>query len=120
MRYCIPLIGTVFLMIAGCSTARLVSATPDGGCVAVADSSDSWPTYNMSKAREIMSKQCPTGYSIVRQEEFVVGQTTVNNTQQDTKEVPLMKGLAVDIQKTTRNTTEVRDQTEWHIWYQKN
>lgn len=120
MRYCAWLVGVTVLMTTGCSSARLVSSTPDGGCVAVADNSDSWPSRNMTKARELMSKQCPAGYSIVKEEEVVVGQTTTNDTEQSTKEVPLVKGLVLDVQQTTRNTTSVRDQTEWRIWYRKN
>jgi len=120
MRYCAWLVVLATLSINGCSTARMVSTSPAGGCVAVADNSDSWPTYNMTKARELMQKQCPTGYKIIREEEVVVGQTTTNNTEASTKEVPLVKGLVMDVQQTTRNTTSVRDQTEWRIWYQKN
>ena len=120
MQRCAWVIGIGVLMLAGCSSARLVDTTPDGGCVAIADNSDSWPSYNMTKARDLMNKQCPGGYKIVRQKEFVTGQTTTNNTEQDTKEVPLVKGLVVDVKQSTRNTTTVRDQTEWRIWYQKN
>ena len=67
-----------------------------------------------------MQKQCPAGYKIVQEKEFVVGQTTTNSSQRDTTEVPIAKGLAVDVQQKTRNTTEVHDRTEWRIWYQKN
>lgn len=120
MRACAWLVGFSVLLIAGCNSARLVSATGDGGVVAIPDNSDSWPSYNMRKAQELMQKQCPNGYQIVRQEEVVVGQTTTTNTDQNTKEVPLVKGLVMDVQQTTRNTTTVRDQTEWRIYYKKN
>ena len=73
----------------------------------------------MTKAKELISKQCPTGYSIVKQEEVVIGQTTTNNTRQDTKEVPIIKGLVTDVQQTTRATTEVSDRTEYRIWFEK-
>ena len=108
------------LMAAGCTSPRMVNSSPTGGCVAIADSSDHWPSYNMTKAKELISKQCPTGYSIVKQEEVVTGQTTTNNSQRDTKEVPIAKGFAVDVQQTTRNTTEVSDRTEYRIWFEKN
>jgi hypothetical protein len=106
-------------MIAGCSSARVVSTSANGGCVAVADSTDSWPTYNMSRAKELMSKECPGGYKIIHTEEVVVGQTTTNSTQRDSKEVPIIKGVAAEIQQTTHRTTEVRDQKEYRIWYEK-
>jgi hypothetical protein len=116
MRYCALF---AVLLFAGCSSARLVSSDSRGGCVAVADSTDHWPTYNMTKARELMQKQCPGGYAIVKQEEVVVGQTTTNNTQRDTKEVPIVKGLVNGVQETTQRTTSVHDQTEWRIWYER-
>ncbi len=33
--------GTAALFIAGCASPRLVETTPNGGCVAMADNSDS-------------------------------------------------------------------------------
>ena len=120
MRYFACLLAGWALVLGGCSNnARLVSTTSSAGVVAVADNSDSWPNYNRSKAMELIKKQCPSGYTILKEEETVVGQTTTNSTQNNTKEVPLMKGVAVDIQQTSHNTTSVRDQTEWRIWYQK-
>lgn len=120
MRYGAMVVGLVVLMMTGCSSARLVSSSGSGGCVAVSDSSDRWPSYNMSKARELMSKQCPGGYKVIREEEVVVGQTTTNNTQRDTTEMPIVKGLVNGVQETTRQSTEVHDRTEWRIWFQKN
>src|SRR5688572_3683947 len=111
MRHLAWLVCLATLTLTGCSNARLVDCTPDGGCVAIQSNTDSWPSYNMTKARELMSKECPNGYTIVKQAEVVVGQTTTNNTTQNTKEVPLVKGLVLDVQQTTQNTTEVRDQT---------
>ncbi len=119
MRYYAWMVGLLTLTMVGCANARLVSSTPTGGIVAVPDNTDSWPSHNMTKARELMSQQCPGGYSIVKQEEVVVGQTTTNNTQRDTNAVPITKGLTAT-QSTTRDTTQVQNQTEWRIWYQKN
>ena len=44
--------------------------------------------------------------------------TNPNNTQKDTKETPIIKGLT-GVSETTRNSTEVRDLKEYRIWYQK-
>ncbi len=118
MRYCAWLACLAAMSIAGCSNARMLNSTPTGGCVAVANNSDSWPSYNMTKAKELMSKQCPKGYRIIREEEVVTGQDVVNNTQRETKDVPLVKGVSAQVQQ-TRNTTEVRDRTEYRIWYEK-
>ncbi len=120
MRHCAWGFALAALLIAGCTSPRVVSSTPTGGCIAIPNNSDSWPSYNMTKAKEKMSELCPAGYKVIREEEVVVGQTTTNNTQRDTKEVPIAKGLAVDVQQTTRNTTETRDRTEYRIWFQKN
>lgn len=119
MQRCIWLVGIAIIALAGCANPRLVDVSPTGGCVAVADNSDSWPNYNRRKALELIAKQCPNGYTIVSEKEVVIGQTTTNSTEKNTKEVPLAKGLALDIQQTTHNTTNVRDQTEWRITYQK-
>jgi hypothetical protein len=75
--------------------------------------------HHMIKAHELMQVQCPNGYNIVEQKEVVVGQTTSRNKQQSTKEIPLVKGLVMDVQQTTRDTTTVRDKTEFRIWYEK-
>lgn len=106
-------------MFVGCSSARMISTDANGGCVAVADNSDVWPSYNITKAHDLIKKQCPGEYVIVKQEEVVVGQTTTRNTERNKKEVPLVKGLVLDVQENQRDTTTVSDRTEWRIWYQR-
>jgi hypothetical protein len=120
MRHCALLAGLAVFMLTGCAASpRVVSATPAGGIVAIPNNSNAWPSYHRTKALELIAKQCPRGYQIDREEEVVIGQTTTNSTQQDTKEIPIAKGLAVDVRQTTHNTTEVRDRTEYRIWYSK-
>jgi hypothetical protein len=119
MRYGTLSLALLVLSIAGCANARLVNTTASGGCVAIPSNSDTWPAYNRRHAMELIAKQCPTGYTIVREEEVVTGQTTTNSTQTDTKQVPLMKGVAMDVRQTTQNTASVHDQTEWRIWYER-
>jgi hypothetical protein len=119
MRPSAWLLGLAILVMSGCSnSARLVSSDSLGGCVAVANNSDSWPNYNITKAKELMNKECPKGYRIIRQEEVPIGQEVVHNTQRETKDVPLVKGVSAQIQQ-TRNTTEVHTRTEYRIWYEK-
>ena len=120
MRHCAVGLSLAIVMLTGCTSPRLVEVSQNGGCVAIADNSDSWPSYNRTKAMELMSKQCPNGYKIVQEKEVVVGQTRTNSVQRDTKEVPIVKGLVADVQETTQHTTEVHDRTEWRIWFQKN
>jgi hypothetical protein len=98
----------------------MVDATPQGGCVAIPNNTDCWPYYNMTRANELMGKQCPNGYTIVRQQEVVVGQTSTTSTQNDTQKIPVVKGLVTEVQQTSHNTTTVQDRTEWRIWFQKN
>ena len=108
------------LMLAGCSSARLVESTPTGGCVAVGDNSDGFPHYNMTHARDLISKDSPKGYTILKQEEFVTGQTTTNSAKQETTEFSLISWIFRDVNQTTKNSTDVHNTTEWRIWYQKN
>ncbi len=119
MRRFAWLLCPVALTLLGCSSARMISMDANGGCVAVADNSDVWPSYNISKAHELIKKQCPGDYEIFKQEEVVVGQTTTRNRERNTKEVPLVKGVVLDVQENQRDTTTVSDRTEWRIWYRR-
>ncbi|MBI3821914.1 MAG: hypothetical protein HY289_04455 [Planctomycetes bacterium] len=120
MRYGVLLAALTTFILVGCSSPRMVSSTPDGGCVAIADNSNTWPSYNRRKALDMISEKCPGGYKIVREEEVVTGQTTTNNTQRDAKEVPIVKGVITGVSETTKRTTEVHDRTEYRIYFQKN
>ena len=108
------------LLLAGCSTARLVESTPTGGVVAIPNNSDGFPHYNMTHAKELISQDAPKGYTILKQEEFVTGQTTTNSSNQQTTEFSLISWIFRDVNQNTKNTTDVHNTTEWRIWYQKN
>ncbi|MBM3992970.1 MAG: hypothetical protein FJ303_02270 [Planctomycetes bacterium] len=118
MRLCAWLALLAACTLTGCSSARIINKTADGGCVAISENSDAWPSYNRTKALDLIGKECPKGYKIIREEEFVTGQTVSNNTTRDTRETPLVKGVSAT-QTTTQRTTDVRDKTEYRIWYQK-
>ncbi|MBI1830207.1 MAG: hypothetical protein HYR84_02005 [Planctomycetes bacterium] len=118
MRFCAWLALLAAVTLTGCSSARIVNKTADGGCVAIADDTNSWPSYNRTKALDLISKECPSGYKIIREERFVTGQTVSNNTTRDSRETQLVKGVSA-VQTTTQRTTDVSDKTEYRIWYQK-
>ena len=77
MQRCAWVVGLCALLLAGCSSARVIETSATGGCVAISDSSDSWPTYNKRKALELIAKECPNGYHIIDQKEVVVGATSI-------------------------------------------
>src|ERR1700719_2837002 len=120
MRNCAWLVGLTMLLLAGCSSARLVESTPTGGCVAVADNSDGFPHYNMTHAKELMSQDSPKGYTILKQEEFVTGQETTNSTSANSAEFNLISWIFRDVGQSSKTTTDTHNTTEWRIWYQKN
>jgi hypothetical protein len=115
-------IGLVLVAVgtAGCASARQVSVHAHGGCVAIPDNSNHWPFYHRDKAVALIAQQCPNGYIIEREEEVVIGQTVNTHTDTDTHQYdhPALKGLGLTAQ-TTRQTSNINDQTEWRIWYQK-
>lgn len=99
----------LLLALVGCAGPRFVSIDANGGCVAVPDDSDGWPYYYHTSAEKLIRDKCPNGYRILKEEEVVVGKHTTTNAQRNTK----------NNQQTETDTTEVRDRTEWRIWFEK-
>jgi hypothetical protein len=59
------------LLLCGCfSAVRMVSETPNGGVVVMPNNSNQWPTYYRNRAEYLMSRKCPKGYVIEREETF--------------------------------------------------
>jgi hypothetical protein len=104
--------GTLFVAaalaatLAGCGpTARLVVVQPAGGAVAIYRNT---PAYR-EKALALMSQKCPGGYQIVREEEYVTGETV-------TKE----RTAGYDKFREEVRTTEekkTRNAVEWRITF---
>ncbi|HYT93750.1 MAG TPA: hypothetical protein VEL76_33835 [Gemmataceae bacterium] len=108
--------------LGGCGTARQITVTSDGGCIAIPENSDVWPTNYRTKAIELMKKQCPQGYVIVREEEVVTGKVRTDSEATDTQTQDVSSRRRPNATLTTTSTSHtsaVRDQTEYRIYYQK-
>lgn len=103
---------------AGCS-ARQVLKERDYGVVAIPSNSNSWPMKYRDKANKLMEQHFPEGYEIVREEEYVVGQTTTHNEEQDHNEVEVVKDILRVGSTDTRSTTTTTDDTEYRIHYRR-
>ncbi|HZZ80882.1 MAG TPA: hypothetical protein VFE62_20435 [Gemmataceae bacterium] len=120
MRHSAWLIGVVLLMATGCSNARLVDDNLTGGVVAIPNNSDSFPYYNMTHAKQLIAQQCPKGYTITDQGEFITGTTTTTSNRQESTEFSLISWIFRDVKTGTQATTETVNKTEFRITYQKN
>lgn len=92
-----------FVGACGCSQARYVTRSPEGGVVAIPKNNDYWPTHYRSEAEKLMRECCPEGYVIVAEKEAVIGHTTTTNATNDNR--------------VASSVTESRDVTEWHIHF---
>ncbi len=105
----------------GCaSQARYVAIDSNGGVVAMANNSDSWPFYYRRHAEALMKTKFPQGYVIDKEEEVVVGQTQFTNRNQQRTGDPLLAALYVaPVVDRTNETTTYQDQKEWRIYFRK-
>ena len=95
------------LSLAACSSARIVHDTRTGGTVALRGPDGG----AHEKAAALMSRKCPSGYSVVEQGEVPYGETTWASTS-------YQQGRRGSGQAFTQsNTTQ---QTEWQIVFQCN
>ena len=120
MRHSACIIGFLLLIATGCSNARLVKDDPTGGIVAIPDNSDSFPHYNVTRAKQLIAQQCPKGYTIADQSEFITGQVTTTSNRQESTEFSLISWIFRDTKTGTENTTETTNKTEFRISYTKN
>ena len=123
----------------GCAKARHVEVNQQGGVVAIPSNTNSWPNYYRNQAEELISQNCPDGYEIVQEEEFVTGQVARKNSRTKTERAPRLDlgrfhndaeesdgnttslaGLSIPLGKTrqeTNETTRYTDVTEYRIYY---
>jgi len=91
---------------------------PSGGVVAIPSNTNSCRSYNHRKAEELIRERCPQGYEIEREGEAVVGQTQYVQTNTQTTGDPLLAALRIaPVEKVSKETKSVQDQTEWRIYY---
>jgi len=83
-------------------TARLVVVDPAGGAVAIFRNT---PAYR-EKAEALMDKKCPGGYRIVREEEYVTGETVTR--ERNTGYDKIREEVRTTDQKRTRSDVEWR------------
>jgi hypothetical protein len=108
----------VVVVLCGCTNARYITVDPTGGVVAIPSNSNAWPTYNRDKAEELMRQKCPQGYVIDREQEVVVGQTHLTNTNTETSGNATLAALHIaPVTQETHETVTSKDQTEWRIWF---
>jgi hypothetical protein len=103
--YASIVVASLFTMLAGCGTYRVVKKTPNGGEVALQGS----PEKAREGAQEYMAAQCPGGYDILEEGEAVVGSETTEQTR---------KGPDVFGVPTRTTNASTTDKREWRIKYQ--
>ena len=103
----------------GCQSVRVVNKSETGGVIAIPANTDMWPFRYRSKAEAMLAQQCPEGYIIELEEEFVTGQTTnvQEDHRQDDRQISKNASFTVDRSSTTATTSDVK---EWRIYYRKN
>lgn len=102
--------------ISGCS-ARRVLREPDYGIIAIPYNSNAWPAKLRDQADELMTEHFPGGYQIVKEEEFVVGQTTHVNHENNGTNVEIIEDI-LSVGSSSGQVTETTvPKTEYRIHY---
>jgi hypothetical protein len=78
------------------------------GVVAIPHNDDTWPEHNREHAEALMKEKCPRGYTVVSEEEVVVGQ--VQHTQANSDHI------APGLRRTTESTS-TEDKKEFRITF---
>jgi hypothetical protein len=105
----------------GCaSPARYVERQPDSGVVAIPTNAGIFGKYNEREALKLIQEHVGPNYEIVKQGEWVTGQSTTNNQQVNTEQVANRKNpnLPGERQVAT-STTTTQDLKEYRIWYRR-
>jgi hypothetical protein len=89
--------------VCGCSNARMVRWDGTTGVVAIPHNDNTWPDKNREHAEELIKEKCPRGYTIVDEQEYVVGGTV----DQSVARVGYMRV----------HETSYHPEKEWHITF---
>jgi hypothetical protein len=114
----------VLLLVAstGCASnaARTVLRDHDSGVVAIPKNTDAFPDYYRLQADELIQEHVGRAYEIDREEEYVLGPVTTNETQFNRRPIwNLLVPWRLAESATTTNTTSTHNQTEYRIHYRK-
>jgi hypothetical protein len=117
--------GVVFLFLVastGCASnaARTVLRDRDSGVVAIPKNTDSFPDYYRTQADDLIQEHVGRAYEIDREEEYVLGPVTTNETRFSRR--PFLNILVpwrLAESATSTNTTSTHNQTEYRIHYRK-
>jgi hypothetical protein len=108
----------------GCCSARYLVRDANGGVVAIPSNQSGFPLYYREDAEKLMSQACPKGYTIVREEEVVVGQVTTNTNRSDTEARDLTgrknQSSGTLVTNTASQSVETHDKTEYRITFKSN
>lgn len=105
----------------GCANApRYVHKAGDEGIVAIADRSDSWPSYHLTNAKKLIEAHVGPQYDILEEKEVITGNVTQHqqHVNRDTAVNPLVPFLQAEQQQVTTTSTTMPTK-EWHIHYRR-
>ena len=115
------LVWILFLLVIGLSHsgcyARRILRQSDYGIVAIPYNSNAWPSRLRDQADELMNEHFPEGYQIVKEEEYVVGQTTHYDHEDTGTQVEVIDDLLSVGTSRGRTTETTTPKTEYRIHY---
>lgn len=104
--------------LCGCNNARMVRWDGSSGVVAIPHNDNMWPEYNREHAEALIKEKCPRGYTIVNEEEVVVGQVQHTHVNTDRTGDPTLAALHIaPVTTRTNETTTTEDRKEWRITF---
>jgi hypothetical protein len=105
--------------LCGCNNARMVRWDGASGVVAIPHNDNVWPEYNREHAEALIRERCPRGYTIVNEEEVVVGQVQHTHVNTDRTGDPALAALHIaPVTTRTNETMTTEDRKEWRITFQ--
>jgi hypothetical protein len=110
------LMGFLWLPGLGC-TARTILKEGDYGIVAIPYNSNAWPHRLRNQAHDLMSAHFPNGYEVIREEEYVVGQTTHFDEERVGGQVAVIDDIFSIGTSRGRGSATTSPQTEYRFHY---
>ena len=102
----------------GC-TARTILREGDYGIVAIPYNSNAWPHRLRNQAHGLMNEHFPDGYEVVREEEYVVGQTTHYDDERIGGQVAVISDVLSVGTSRGRGSATTSPQTEYRFHYRR-